>query len=345
MTSLEALFRRSGARYASYEDIDTPADFGSVDGEHRALCESCGLVERSWTSGLRMEGADRVRFLNSLVTCDVASLREGEGVYGFVTQVKGRILADVRVLAGSDRLWLELPAGKRAEIAGHLGKYVIVDQVEIQPLEETPLALIGPGAAEVLSGHEAPESVHGHVRADLFGTPVRLARDADYGAIPAWTLWAPAAAAAELAVELLAAEGVSAVGREAWERLRVESGLPLFGRDFGPDNFPQETGLEDAVSYTKGCYLGQEVVARIHYRGGVNKLLRGLAFDGVADPRGKTLIHEGREAGTVTSAVRSPVVGHVGLAVVHRRVEPGARIEVDGGGTADVVTLPFERLQ
>lgn len=345
MTPLASLHRRTGARFASYEGIETAADFGSVDDEHRALSESCGLVARSWSSGLRMEGADRVRFLNGLVTCDVASLREGEGTYGFLTQIKGRILADVRVLAGAERLWLELPAGRSGEVAAHLGKYVIADRVEISPLEEEALSLIGPRSDDVLGGVERPEAVHGHARVDLFGIPVRLVRDARYGAVPAWTLWAPASAAGDLWAKLLAAGPVSPAGREAWERLRVEAGRPLCGRDFGLDNFPQETGLEDAVSYTKGCYLGQEVVARIHYRGGVNRVLRGLVFHGAADPLGETLVHDGREAGVVTSAVRSPALGHLGLAVVHLRVEPGTRLELEGGGSADVVKLPFERLQ
>ena len=345
MTSLESIHRDTGARIASYDGVESPADFGSVDDEHRALRESCGLLHRSWTSGLRMEGADRVRFLNGLVTCDVASLAEGDGTYGFITQVKGRILADVRILAAGERLCLELPAGKSEEIAEHLGKYVIVDQVEVLPLEEVPLALIGPGSAEVLGQLELPGPVHGHARADLFGIDVRLVRDADYGGVPSWTLWAPAGAVADLWAKLAASGGVRAAGREAWDRLRVEAGRPLFGRDFGPENFPQETGLEEAVSYTKGCYLGQEVVARIHYRGGVVKLLRGLRFSGAAEPLGESLVHEGREAGLVTSAARSPVHGHVGLAILHVRAEPGERLDLSNGGTADVVALPFEPLQ
>ncbi|HEY0553554.1 MAG TPA: glycine cleavage T C-terminal barrel domain-containing protein, partial [Thermoanaerobaculia bacterium] len=125
--------------------------------------------------------------------------------------------------------------------------------------------------------------------------------------------------------------------------LRAEAGIPRFGRDFGAENFPQETGAEEAVSYTKGCYLGQEVVARIHYRGGVQKSLRGLVFDCAAPAPGAALLAEGREAGTVTTVVDSIALGRpIGLAILHRRgAGTGIRLEVAGGGTAEVRDLPL----
>jgi aminomethyltransferase len=323
--------------------LEPAADYRDVDAEHRALREACGLFVPSRIRGLEMTGEDRARFLGGLVTCEVKSLAPGAGAYGFLTQVKGRVLADVTVLALPDRLWLALPASEADVIAEHLGKYVIVDRVEIRPLAGLlPLALIGPGAAAALAGVELPETLYGHGEADVHGVRTRVVREADLGT-PAWTLWAPEDEAAALA-ERLREHGVRRVGGRAWDRLRVEAGRPLFGQDFGPDHFPQETGLEaEAVSYSKGCYLGQEVVARIHYRGGVNRLLRGLRFEGFDDeaaPLGQEIVHEGREAGTVTSAVRSPSLGHVGLAVVHKRVEPGTRVAVGAGG-AEVVALPF----
>jgi len=320
-----------------------------TDAEHRALRDACGLLVRSDVRGLEMTGEDRARFLNGLVTCDVKTLAPGAGVYGFLTQVKGRVLADVTVLALEDRLWLALPASEAEAIADHLARYVIVDRVEIRPLSGLrPVALIGPGAAAAMGGAEHGfEKVYSHREVEVHGVRTRVVREADLG-VPAWTLWTPedqvSTLAERLAAERLAGHGAREVGRRAWERLRVEAGRPLFGQDFGPDHFPQETGLEaEAVSYAKGCYLGQEVVARIHYRGGVNRLLRGLRFEGFDDeaaPLGQEIVHEGREAGTVTSAVRSPSLGHVGLAVVHKRVEPGTRVAVGAGG-AEVVALPF----
>ena len=133
------------------------------------------------------------------------------------------------------------------------------------------------------------------------------------------------------------------MGSEALEILRVEAGIPRFGRDFGPDNFPQETGADEAVSYTKGCYLGQEVVARIHYRGGVQKTLRGLVFEGTAPAPGTPLLFEGREVGTVTTVVESIALGRpAGLAILHRRgAEPGTRLDLPEGSTAEVRDLPL----
>ena len=304
-----------------------------------AACrDDCGILERSWTTLLEMTGDDRVRFLQGYVTCDVNGLVTGQGTSGFFTTVKGRVMADVRVLALADRLWLEVPGGTEEGIAEHLRKYVIADRVEIAPLAGwTALAVLGPRAEEILrAGGELPDETHRHQRATLHGHEALIVRDLDVG-VPQWTVWTrePVALAERL--------GVPRVERASYEVLRVEAGRPLFGQDFGDDCFPQETGLEDeTVSYTKGCYLGQEVVARIHYRGGVQRRLRGLRFDAATtSPLGRALVHDGREAGTVTSAVESPVLGSIGLSIVHQRVEPGAHVEVEGGGRAEVVALPF----
>lgn len=327
---------------------------GSVADEYRALREACGLIERSWVAGLEIRGADRVRFLNGFVTCDVQSLAPGHGTYGFVTQIKGRVIADLVVLKLEDRLWLELQEATGEEIAAHLRKYVIADQVGIEPLDATTaLTLIGPRAFEVLGEVEAPpEGPYGHRRVTLRGHEVLLLREGELR-VPVWTLWTAASMAAALSEELLRrgeAQGLRPVGRRAFEILRVEAGRPLFGQDFGPENFPQELAPGqavplEAVSYTKGCYLGQEVVARIHHRGGVRRVLRGLVFaPGISDPTGKQVLCEGREAGVVTSAVDSPSCGRIlGLAILHQRAaEPGGRVGIEGGGEAEVVELPFE---
>src|SRR5215210_1739206 len=265
--------------------------------EYRALREGCGLTDLSWLGRLEILGADRLRFLNAYVTCDVRGLAPGEGAYGFFTSPQGRILSDVVVLAHEDRLWLQVSAGQEEAIAGHLKKYILADRVELPP----------PGDWR-------------HLRSRVHGTEVELQRAGRLGA-EAWTLWVSASIAGPLAEQLLEIPGVEPVGSEALEILRVEAGLPRFGRDFGPDNFPQETGAEEAaVSYTKGCYLGQEVVARIHYRGGVQKVLRGLVFEGGQAPRpGTPLLFEGREAGVATTVVDSIALGRpVGLAILHR---------------------------
>jgi folate-binding protein YgfZ len=325
--------------------VTAPLRYGSVAEEVRALRRECGLVDRSWTGRLELLGADRHRFLNAYVTCEVKGLPPGEGAYGFFTNPKGGILSDVVVLVHPDRLWLQLPPGQEAIISAHLRKYILADRVEVRTLEDMlPISLLGPRAAEVL-GSELPEAGDWrHVRTKVHGTEVALQRTGRLGA-EAYTLWVPASIAGHLMEDLLALPGVVPVGFEALEVLRTEAGIARFGRDFGPENFPQETGAEDeSVSYTKGCYLGQEVVARIHYRGGVQKTLRGLDFGaGSAPAPGTALLFEGRESGTATTVVNSVALGWpIGLAILHRRAaEPGTRLETSAGETVEVRELPF----
>ncbi len=353
ITPLADLHRRLGATLAPYRNVVAAADYGDAVAEGEALRSACGLLDRPWASALEMRGADRGRFLGGYVTCDVKSLEPGAGAYGFVTSVKGRVLADPVVLALDDGLWLELPPGKTEEIAQHLSKYVIVDRVEIRPLEGwLPLSLIGPRSAEVLgpAAREVPEAAWSHRAVELLGTGVRLVREPAFEArgrkIPAWTIWVPAAGAQACFAGLIERGdgGLRPVGYRAYDALRVEAGRPLYGIDFGADNFPQETGLEEqAVSYDKGCYLGQEVVARIHYRGGVNRHLRGLTFEDDAgdDPAGKAVLAGGREAGTVTSTAAVAGGRRLGLAILHQRAEPGDEVAIAGAGAARVVELPF----
>ncbi|MDP9121689.1 MAG: hypothetical protein M3O15_10050, partial [Acidobacteriota bacterium] len=315
--------------------------------EYDTLRRGCGLVDLSCSGRLELAGADRQRFLNAYVTCDVKSLAAGEGAYGFLTSAQGRILADLSVLVHGEHLWVGLPAGQEEAAAGHLRKFLIADRVEIRPLGGLlQVALVGPQAATVLEGAAAapPDSPWRHARATLGGIEVTVVRAGRFG-VAAYTLWVARDSAEALCGWLLGREGVKPVGFEALEAVRAEAGIPRFGREFGPHSFPQETGIEDAVSYTKGCYLGQEVVARIHYRGGVQKLLRGLAFAAGAPPPapGTPLLHEGREAGRVGTALESPALGKpVGLAIVHRRAAvAGTRLELGTGGEAEVRELPL----
>lgn len=347
--TLAKLHKRLSAVLAAVDGGATaPLRYSSVPEEVRAVRErgeGCGLVDRSWTGRLELLGADRHRFLNAYVTCEVKGLGAGEGAYGFFTNPKGGILSDVVVLAQEDRTWLQLPAGQEGAISAHLRKYILADRVEVRQLEDMlPITLLGPGAAEVLACPLPEAGDWRHLRAKVHGTEVALQRTGRLGA-EAWTLWVSASIAGPLLEHLLELPGVVPAGFDALEVLRAEAGIARFGRDFGPENFPQETGAEDeSVSYTKGCYLGQEVVARIHYRGGVQKTLRGLDFGaGPAPAPGTALLFEGRESGAATTVVDSVALGRpIGLGILHRRAaEPGTKLDLAGGGTAEVRELPF----
>lgn len=354
-TPLLELHRELGAEVAERMGVEVPVAYTSVPEEVELLRTGCGLVDRSWIDVLELSGADRERFLNGLVTCEVRDLGEGGGAYGFVTARKGGVLSDFALLALPDRFRLELPPGRGEAVAEHLGTYLLADRVELHrtadPARPTvPLTLAGAGAKAVLRGllegglPATAEARWGHAETRLAGRPVRLAHRPLLG-VEAWTVWVEdPAAAREVAEALLDTDGVSPVGFGALDTVRIEAGVPWWGRDYTDSNLPQETGLEEALNFTKGCYLGQEVVARVHYRGGVNRLLRGLQFDGDEPPaEGTGLLLEGRSVGTVGSVTLSPALeGPVGLAIVHKRgAEPGTRLELEGGGEAEVAELPL----
>ena len=356
---LEAEQAARGARFGDVAGVRVAMGYSGMEAEYRALREGVGVADRGWVGRLEIVGEDRRRFLNGLVTCDVKELGAGDGRYGFVTGPQGKILADVVVLGLEDRLWLELPAGMTESIAGHLRKYVVADRVEVRPLAEmVPILVAGPRAAALLDDWEGlPAASWAHRKASLGGTEARVVRQGRSG-VEAFSVWVSGSVAGSV-WEWLLAEGerrgvpptgpagpAAPVGYEALDLVRVEGGVGRCGQDFGDANFPQETGEEaEAVSYTKGCYLGQEVVARIHYRGGVQNALRGLLLPG-SEPAalGTALLFDGREVGRLTSAVASPRLGRaVGLAIVHRRAwEPGTIVRLgEQGGEAEVVELPF----
>jgi folate-binding protein YgfZ len=347
--ALEEQHRELGAALVEVEGVAIPLHYGSWEGEYEALRRGCGWIDRSWGDRLELVGADRARFLHGLVTCQVERLEAGAGAYGFFTNVEGRILSDVVVLVHQDRLWLELPAGHGPTIEAHLRKYIVADRVEILPLDDMlPLVVAGPAIGDWLrhAGVSMPASRWGHGRVRIGGTEVHLSRQERAG-VPAVTLWVSEALAAPVLDSMLALEAppLIPVGHQAWETLRIEAGVPRCGLDFTAANFPQETDIEEAVDFDKGCYLGQEVVARIHFRGGVNRHLRGLRFEGETAPApGALLEYEGREVGVAHSVASSPLMGcPAGLAVLHRRaLASGTRLVVAGDGRqARVCNLPF----
>lgn len=346
---LAPLHRTLGAQLTARDGVEIPAHYGDLDGEYQALRTGCAWVDRSWSSGLKLEGPDRARFLNGLITCDVKGLEVGQSAYGFFTDPQGKVLSDVTVLVHEDRLWLEVEAWRSTFLIEHMQKYIVADRVEIATLTEVvPAVVAGPQAADLLRevGVDLGSDDEGnHRRVHLWDQDVCLARGRRWG-VPVFTLWVPTTGAVEWWGELLNVGrglGLTPVGRQATEIVRVEEGVAAYGVDFDANNFPQETGLEElAVSYTKGCYLGQEVVARIHYRGKVNHRLRGLVIE-TAIGAGVPLYSDEAEVGRATSVVSSLLLGDVGLAILHRKgAEPGTQLSSADGGRARVVELPFE---
>lgn len=323
--------------------VRTVPSFGDPAAEHRALTAACGLVDLGWLEGVRISGPDRHRFLNAYLTCDVAALEPGRGTYGFFTDGKGRVLADAAIAATPEDFHLLLPPGRSEPVVEQLSRFVLADRVDLERPQREVLGVVGPGAADVLgaAGLPAPATEwSGTVGEDESLFVQRLG----HRGAPAWAVVCEPGRDGELAGRLLRAGAVPA-GWTALETLRVEAGEPRFGADFGPENLPQETGLEDAVSYTKGCYLGQEVVARLHYRGKPQRGLVGLEIEADRPPEpGAELLLDGEQVGRLGSAAASlRWPGRIlGLAVVHRKAGgPGTELAISSGGGATVHALPW----
>lgn len=311
----------------------------SLERDYELLTTGVVLCEPPRASRLELMGPDRERFFGGMVTAAVEGRGAGRGAFGFITDVRGRVLASAAVLVLEDRLWLEIPKGRGRAIIEHLEKYIVTDRVEILPLGDmASVRIAGPQSADVLADLGASAALDldepwRHAQVDVLDYQVRLVREG-HSAVPAFSLWQSAAIVPLLADELADA-GVARIGAEATEALRIEHGHALWGVDYDDSNLPQETGVDDAVDYEKGCYLGQEIVARIHYRGQPARRMCRLVFEpGHAPTSGAAIRFEGRTAGTLASVSPSP--RHetvVGLALLPRRAVdalPGARVQVDG---------------
>ncbi|MDA8017807.1 MAG: hypothetical protein MPN21_10200 [Thermoanaerobaculia bacterium] len=325
-----------------------PAIHTEMSAEVAAITEGCGIFDRDFCDRLILSGEDRARFLHGQVTCAVKDLAPGEGTYGFLATLKGRVEVELVVLATENELWLDLPPGTLDQVRTRLAKYVIADRIEFVVPETTTLTLIGPGTFDLvaeISGQptdQLPTESWHHRTAEIAGEPVRIVREpsgsAATGGAGGMSIWRPKGRGPRVDQEIQSAGGVR-VGWRAFERLRVEQGRPLWGVDFGDDTFPQETGLEDAVDYAKGCYLGQEVIARIHYRGGVQRHMRRLSLSALVEP-GLDLFAEDRQVGRVTSVAGSSAGETLGLGVVHQRAAVGTTLEVrDGEKTLATATI------
>ena len=308
-----------------------------IDGQYRALREEAGYLPRN-RALLRVGGADAAEYLQGQLTNDVEALGPETGCYAALLDRKGHLEADMHVLRlGDDEIWLDLETGRGEPVLKHLRTYSIGREVEVDDIGEghAVVSVIGPRAAEI-TGFEGLGPEHAQRRRDWDGIDVLgVATDTGIDLIAE-------AAQGDALVERLASAGAAPVSDDAAEILRIESGRPRFGLDIGPDSMPAEAGIvERAVNFEKGCYIGQEPVARLHYRGKPNRTLRGLRLSGPAAP-GETLRLGEKEVGSIGSSCLSPALGAIALAIVRREAGEGDHLEVGHDGvTAEVVELPF----
>jgi len=304
--------------------------------EYRTLTEGCGLVDRSGRGRLALTGSDRRAFLHGQVTQDIEGLEPGHGAYAALLTHKGKMLSDMRVLDLGDELLLSCERAGLQELFNMIRRYKLGSDVEVhkRTLEMGELSLIGPEARRVAGAAELGPEEHDNVRAQLGGHDVVLVAS-DLGV----DVFCDAEVTEGVRGALLAA-GAEEVSESAAEVVRVESGRPRYGVDLDANVIPQEADLnERAVSFTKGCYVGQETVARLFYRGKPNRHLRGLRLSAPVEPGTPLRLGE-KEVGRLTSVAVSPAHGPIGLALVRRQAEPGSTLAA-GDGTAEVVELPF----
>ena len=298
--------------------------------EYARLREAVGMVDRSDRGKALFRGPEAADFLQGQVTNDVEGLAPGAGCYAALLTQKGKMLADMRILRGDGWFWLDT----ELEALPAVAKMIRTDSIgrDVRPENVTEsraiLSLVGPGSDAALDvapppgEHSHADGEHGlYVRTDLGVDVICDAADVE---------------------GVRAALGVEADTEEAVECLRVEAGRPRYGIDVGEDTIPQEAGLnERAVSFTKGCYVGQETVARLHYKGKPNRHLRGLRLSSPASTGDEVRLGD-RVVGRLGSVAVSPAHGPIALAVVRREAGPGDEVKVGSGeSTAVVSDLPF----
>lgn len=288
------------------------------------------LYERARTEGVvvaradrglvRLTGPQRVWFLQNTITADVEDAASGTWVESCFLEPKGHVIAHMRVGLAEDEVWLDVdpPA---AELVDWFVRYRFRTKVELEDASSGSFTVLGPPAARLAGAGE----LRAHVDAVIFGD--RL------GNLPVAEVHA-AARPEEIA-------GLETAPDSLYEIFRIEAGVGRFGVDYDSRTLPQEAGLTRVVSVEKGCYVGQEVVARLHFRGHVNKVLRPLTLEGAADvPVGRALLLDGKPVGKITSAAVSPERGPVALATVRVEPEEGTSLEIEGGGLAVLGPVP-----
>src|SRR3954454_8464161 len=298
--------------------------------DYDRLRETAGIVDRSYRGKLRLTCGEAAEYLQGQITNDVEGLAPGAGCYAALLSHKGKMVADMRVLRGPDFLWLDTEPAALPVMLRNAQMYGIGRDVRAEDVTAAYaiLSLIGPGAREALDA-APPEHEHAWVEGEH---GMYVATDAGVDVI------CPAADADGVRAAL----GVESVDEAAAECLRIESGRPRLGFDIGSETIPQEAGLnERAVSFTKGCYVGQETVARLHYKGKPNRHLRGLKLAEAAE-RGDEIRLGDKVVGEVGSTAVSPVHGPIALALIRREAEPGAQVTVGQSAIdARVADLPF----
>ena len=358
LLDLHPFHEARGALFSEVRGREVVRSYGNVEQEYAALIQSAGVLDLSLRGRVCLVGPDRQRFLNGQVTNNVKDLQAGQSCYAALVTAKGKLVSDLNVICLPDELLLDMEPGCATSVSERLEKYVIADDVQIVDVaaQYGLLSVQGPKAPDVIQAAGLPEPLPqpGHA------SPVNHSEYGELccvhqprGTTAGFDVFTPVAAVEALATRLAAAAqtfGGRLAGWEALETARIEAGVPRFGQDMDETNLAPEAGIDArAISYSKGCYIGQEVIARIRTYGQVAKAVRGLVFESQLPSlpaKGDRLFHDGKDSGYITSAVRSPRLQRdIALGYVRKECnEIGTVLAVDSGGQrwpAKIVALPF----
>ena len=337
----------SGARLANYRGAETPASFGDAASEFRALMAGAAVFDMSWQAKLAIGGKDRTRWANGMVTNNIRDLAPGCGVYSFLLTPQGRNQGDLVVYNRGEFLLATTDREQAEAITTLLKRYIIMDKVELEELSDK-LASIGVGGPQAIdamkrAGIDVPPLEPGSVAETAWSDiEISVARST-HPHSNAFEIWI-APEHAEKLWEALTGAGAQPVGSDALEMYRIARGIPRYGIDLRERDLPQETGQEHALNFTKGCYIGQEIVERIRSRGNVHRALVGFEVEGAPPQPGTKVFAGDKEAGEITSVARVPfAAGERTLALGYLRREAGeagSSVKV-GEQSATVQSIPF----
>ncbi len=352
--ALRELETAAGASFRGYCGLEEPDHFGNALAEYDALHHQAGLLDICSAGKLRVTGRDRQRYLNNMLTNDIRKLASGSGCYAALLTRQGLMESDLWVFAGTDELWLECPGCSRGQVLASLKKHIVSEDVVLEDLSDAIgiLSIQGPKAGSIIERRLGVEvaSLNPLEHREL-GPGGRFFVRRNRSGFDGFDLWLPHSEIPEGWRSWTGEESVRPAGMLALNWARTEAGIPWYGVDMDDRTLPMEMGLDDAISMTKGCYRGQEIVARIKLRGHLDRRLAGIAVDHnlPPSPAAEVFAH-GERVGAVTSAVMSPRLAKpLALAVVKTAyLQPGTRVDVSYEGThyrGTVLTLPLHDKQ
>lgn len=307
------------------------------------LLSGCGLF-RPDMSLFSISGRDRARWLNGMITNNVRDLAPGHGVYAFVLNPQGHILGDLYVFNRGQTLIAEIERAQVETLVPLLKRYIIMDKVEIQDLsgQTAMIRIIGPKSFDVLTSVALNRDLEPlqFAECEWNGTSTTLIRG-DNSCVPSFQLLMPAEHAESL-TKALGQAGAETVSQETLETLRILCGIPRVGQDIRERTLPQETGQDRALNYTKGCYIGQEIVERIRARGAVHRTFMGFEIDGTLPSAGTKIQSEGRDVGELTTIAAAPLQGkQLGLGFLRREFCTEDKVLTAGQAKVRSAPLPL----